>query len=59
MSPPIAYFQEIDTPANQTFLKLLHSEVRRTTDVTEVATMTYHGMELWAAAVKKAGTSIA
>jgi urea transport system substrate-binding protein len=52
-----AYFDEVATPANQAFLKRYHKRFGdKAAPLTEVAAMTYHGFELWSAAVKKAGT---
>jgi len=52
-----AYFQEIDTPANKDFVARYYKRFGANADpLGELAAMTYHGFNLWAAAVKKAGS---
>ena len=50
-----AYLEGIDTPANKKFVEIVHGKYG-IPHMTELATMTYQGMYLWADAVKKAGT---
>jgi branched-chain amino acid transport system substrate-binding protein len=50
-----AYLEGIDTPANKKFVETVHGKYG-IPHMTELATMTYHGMYLWANAVKKAGS---
>src|SRR6266853_1274079 len=50
-----AYLEGIDTPANKKFVEIVHTKYG-IPHMTELATMTYHGMYLWADAVKKAGS---
>jgi urea transport system substrate-binding protein len=49
------YLEGIDTPLNKKFVETVHSKygIRY---MTELASMTYHGVYLWANAVKKAGS---
>ena len=49
------YLEGIDTPANKKFVEIVHGKYG-IPHMTELATMTYHGMYLWANAVKKAGS---
>jgi urea transport system substrate-binding protein len=52
-----SYYQELPGEANQAFLKKFQAKYGATTKyVTPLAIQTYHGLHLWAAAVKKAGT---
>ena len=52
-----SYYQELTTEANQAFLKKFLPKYGTTTKyVTPLAIQTYHGMHLWATAVKKAGS---
>jgi len=52
-----SYYQELTTPANQAFLKKFLPKYGATSKyVTPLAIQTYHGMHLWASAVKKAGS---
>jgi len=52
-----SYFQEIDTPENQAFLKKFLPKYGATSKyVTSLAIQTYHGMHLWALGVKKANS---
>ena len=52
-----AYFQEVKSPANAEFIKRYYQRFgEKAAPLTELAMMTYHGFNLWAAAVKKAGT---
>ncbi len=52
-----AYFQEVKSPANAEFIKRYDKRFgEKAAPLTELAMMTYHGFNLWAAAVKKAGT---
>lgn len=50
-----AYLEGIDTPTNKKFVETVHGKYG-IPHMTELATMTYHGMYLWADAVKKAGS---
>ena len=50
-----AYLEGIDTPANKKFVEIVHDKYK-IPHMTELATMTYHGVYLWADAVKKAGS---
>ncbi len=50
-----AYLEGIDTPVNKAFVETVHTKYG-IPYMTELATMTYHGVHLWADAVKKAGT---
>jgi urea transport system substrate-binding protein len=50
-----AYLEGIDTPENKKFVETIHGKYG-IPHMTELATMTYHGMYLWADAVKKAGS---
>jgi len=53
-----AYFEEVTSPANVDFVKKFKAKYASSTPwVTELAIMTYHGVNLWAAAVTKAGTT--
>jgi branched-chain amino acid transport system substrate-binding protein len=53
-----AYFEEVTSPANVDFVKKFKAKYASSTPwVTELAIMTYHGVNLWAAAVTKAGTN--
>ena len=49
------YLEGIETPLNKKFVEAVHSKygIRY---MTELASMTYHGVNLWANAVKKAGS---
>jgi urea transport system substrate-binding protein len=49
------YLEGIETPLNKKFVEAVHSKygIRY---MTELASMTYHGVYLWANAVKKAGS---
>jgi branched-chain amino acid transport system substrate-binding protein len=49
------YLEGIDTPANKKFVEIVHSKYG-IPHMTELATMTYHGVHLWADAVKKANS---
>jgi urea transport system substrate-binding protein len=52
-----SYYQEITTEANQAFLKKFLPKYGSTTKyVTPLAIQSYHGLHLWAAAVKKANS---
>ena len=52
-----AYFQEVKSPANADYIKRYQKRFgEKAAPLTELAMMTYHGFNLWAAAVKKAGT---
>ena len=53
-----AYFQEVDTPANKAFLEKFHAKLGPSAPYlgAELAMMTYHGFNIWADGVKKAGT---
>jgi branched-chain amino acid transport system substrate-binding protein len=52
-----AYFDSIDTPANVAFKKKYYARFGdKAPPPTELAAMTYHGFNLWAEGVKKAGT---
>lgn len=53
-----AYFQEVDSPANKAFLEKFHSSLGGNAPYlgAELAMMTYHGVNIWAEGVKKAGT---
>jgi branched-chain amino acid transport system substrate-binding protein len=52
-----SYYQEITTEANQAFLKKFLPKYGTTTKyVTPLAIQSYHGLHLWAAAVKKANS---
>jgi urea transport system substrate-binding protein len=50
-----AYLESIDTPVNKAFVETVHTKYG-IPYMTELAAMTYHGVHLWADAVKKAGT---
>ena len=50
-----AYLEGIDTPANKKFVEIVHDKYK-IPHMTELATMTYHGVYLWANAAKKAGS---
>jgi branched-chain amino acid transport system substrate-binding protein len=54
-----AYFQEVDTPANKAFLERFHAKLGDKAPYLggELAMMTYHGFNIWAEGVKKAGTT--
>ena len=53
-----AYFEEVASPANADFVKKFKAKYAASTPwVTELAIMTFHGVNLWAAAVTKAGTT--
>jgi branched-chain amino acid transport system substrate-binding protein len=49
------YLEGIDTPANKKFVEIVHGKYG-IPHMTELATMTYHGVHLWADAVKKANS---
>jgi branched-chain amino acid transport system substrate-binding protein len=49
------YLEGIDTPRNKAFVETIHGKYN-IPHMTELATMTYHGLYLWADAVKKAGS---
>lgn len=52
-----SYYQEITTDANQAFLKTFLPKYSGTTKyVTPLAIQSYHGIHLWASAVKKANS---
>jgi urea transport system substrate-binding protein len=52
-----SYFQEVATEANQAFLKKFLPKYGASTKyVTSLAIQTYHGLHLWASAVKKANS---
>jgi urea transport system substrate-binding protein len=52
-----SYYQEITTEANQAFLKKFLPKYGSTTKyVTPLAIQSYHGLHLWASAVKKANS---
>lgn len=52
-----SYYQELTTEANQAFLKKFQPKYGTSSKyVTPLAIQTYHGMHLWASAVKKAGS---
>ncbi|TMG14390.1 MAG: urea ABC transporter [Chloroflexi bacterium] len=52
-----SYYQEISTEANQAFLKKFLPKYGATTKyVTPLAIQSYHGLHLWASAVKKANS---
>ena len=52
-----SYYQEITTAANQAFLKKFQPKYGTTTKyVTPLAIQSYHGLHLWASAVKKANS---
>ncbi|TMQ22767.1 MAG: urea ABC transporter [Candidatus Rokuibacteriota bacterium] len=52
-----SYYQEITTEANQAFLKKFLPKYGTTTKyVTPLAIQSYHGLHLWASAVKKANS---
>lgn len=54
---PYAYFEGIQSPANQAFLKKYYQRFGEGADgITEGAAMTYHAVHLWAQAAAKAGT---
>jgi branched-chain amino acid transport system substrate-binding protein len=50
-----AYLEGIDTPVNKAFVEAIHVKYG-IPHMTELATMTYHGVHLWADAVKKASS---
>jgi branched-chain amino acid transport system substrate-binding protein len=50
------YLEGIDTPVNKAFVETIHGKYG-IPHMTELATMTYHGVHLWANAVKKAGSA--
>ncbi|MCW5745280.1 MAG: transporter substrate-binding protein [Alphaproteobacteria bacterium] len=50
-----AYLEGIDTPVNKAFVETIHGKYG-IPHMTELATMTYHGVHLWADAVKKANS---
>lgn len=52
-----AYMQEVDTPANNAFVKAFQAKHGNSMWLGELALMTYHGYNLWASAVKAAGTT--
>lgn len=52
-----AYFQEVDNPTNNAFVKAFQAKHGTNLYLTELALMTYHGYNLWASAVKAAGTT--
>jgi len=53
-----SYFESIDTPVNKAFVASFHKRFGADYPaITEFAANTYHGMYLWAAGVKKAGTT--
>jgi len=53
-----AYFEEIDTPSNAKFIKDLRANSSTPISyVAEVAARSYEGVQLWAAAVRKAGNA--
>jgi branched-chain amino acid transport system substrate-binding protein len=49
------YLEGIDSPVNKKFVEIIHGKYG-IPHMTELATMTYHGLHLWADAVKKAGS---
>jgi len=49
------YLEGIDTPVNKAFVETIHGKYG-IPHMTELATMTYHGVHMWAEGVKKAGT---
>ncbi len=52
-----AYFHEVSSPANTEFIKRYQKRFGdKAAPLTEVAAMTWHGFQLWAQGVKKAGT---
>ena len=52
-----AYFQEVKSPANADYIKRYQQRFgEKAAPLTELAMMTNHGFNLWAAAVKKAGS---
>lgn len=53
-----AYFQELDTPANKAFLEKFRAKLGASTPYLggELAMMTYHGLNVWALGVQKAGS---
>src|SRR5260370_36506177 len=52
-----SYFQEVDTPANQAFLKKFLPKYGATSKyVTSLAIRTYHGMHLWPLGLTKANS---
>ena len=52
------YFQEIETPANQAFVKRWHARFGADYPyISELAMSTYQGIMLWAEAFRKAGTT--
>lgn len=57
MTVAFAYFQELDTPANKAFLERFHKAMPSAPYLGgELAMMTYHGFNIWAEGVKKAGS---
>jgi urea transport system substrate-binding protein len=53
-----SYFQEVDTPDNQAFVKRFQEKFGADAPyLNELATRSYEGIMLWAEAVKKAGTA--
>ena len=54
-----AYFQELDTPANKAFLERFHAKLGDQAPYlgAELAMMTYHGFNVWAKGVEKAGSA--
>ena len=52
-----AYFNTIDTPANKTYVANLNKMFADAAQVTQYGWMGYDGVNLWAQAVKKAGTT--
>ena len=51
-----AYFQELDTPANKAFLAKFQAKPGAPYLGGELAMMTYHGFNIWALGVAKAGS---
>ena len=53
-----AYFQELDTPTNKAFLDKFQAKLgdQAPSYLSELAMMTYHGFNIWADGVTKAGT---
>jgi len=49
------YLEGIDTPVNKAFVETIRSKYS-IPHMTELAAMTYHGVHMWAEAVKKAGS---
>jgi urea transport system substrate-binding protein len=51
-----SYMEEIDTPANTTFLKRFHEKYGDKSYVSDIGMASYVGVKLWSEGVKKAGS---